>query len=138
MSTVQKIASLSLLVILCTTARAGLEVQPSPETDPTEEGLYLYTAGSNPTFKLALQDDMTICPDDYHTGFNVLCIAESPKVLFYVNSNLIATEYRKPYYLAGNVGERVRPWTSYPRSAWIRCKLPGPKRNIRAHVFFRC
>lgn len=115
------------------------QVMSSPEAEPTEPGLYLYTAGVTPRYVMPIMDGTNICPDDYPTGFNIRCISEARYVRFFLNGNRFMTEYHAPFYMSGDVRGRVRPLTGLPSVAHIRCKGFRPKTNSAASgVTFRC
>lgn len=112
--------------------------QMSPEPAPAEEGLYLYTAGLSSSLVSDIKDGMNICPQEYPTGFNIRCIGESRYAWFEINERWYRSEYAQPFYLAGNVNDRVRPWTNPPGNALISCTLFRPKRIYRAELSFTC
>lgn len=116
----------------------GSFAQTSPEPEPVEEGLYLYSAGTHGSYLFPLANGISICPDDFPLGFNVLCKGESTRAKFFVNSVPTRTEHKVPFFLAGDTKKKIRAWSNYPESALIRCVLFKPKRNLRAHVWFKC
>lgn len=120
--------------VLATTSYA----QMSPEPEPIEEGLYLYTAGFSSKYLFELKNGTEICLDDYPSGVNVRCLGSSRYARFTVNGNFFRSEYHEPFFLAGNVNKYVRRWKNIPQSALIRCTLFMPKRNYRASVTFTC
>lgn len=115
----------------------------TPEPAPLE-GLYLYTAGFTSKLVFPLRDGMVICQDNYPTGINVLCAGESTVARFYVNGTHFRTEYKEPFFLAGDIRARngdqarVRPWKNAPSYANIKCKLNNPKREYSVRVWFLC
>lgn len=139
-----------LFLVLQTSVDATPSKKPKPD-GPVEtpepaplEGLYLYTAGFSSKLIFPLRDGMVICIDNYPTGVNVLCAGESKVARFYVNGTHFRTEYKEPFFLAGDIRPkndnlpRVRPWKNPPTFATIKCKLNSPKRSFVARVWFSC
>lgn len=122
---------------------SGDTVVETPEPVPFE-GLYLFTAGFASKLIFPLRDGMVICTDNYPTGVNVLCAGESKIARFYLNGTEFRTEYKEPFFLAGDIRgkngnpARVRPWKNPPTYANIKCKLNSPKKEFVARVWFLC
>lgn len=110
----------------------------SPEPEPVDEGLYLYTAGFDSRYVSPLSEGMTICIKDYITGINIRCIGDSKLARFSINGVRERTEYKAPFFFAGDVRGRIRAWDNPPEDALIECNLVEPKRGFKAQVTFRC
>lgn len=127
-----------LLSVTCFLSIVIASALESPEPEPVDEGLYLYTAGFDPRYVAILSNGMNICTEDYPTGINIRCVGDSRLARFIVNGVRVRTEYKAPFYLTGDVRGRIRAWDQPPEEAIIECKLVDPKRDFKASVTFRC
>lgn len=101
--------------------------------------LYVVSAGQDSMRGPLLTDGSTICPGDYPTGFSILCDAPSSaeSARFFVDGDFIKSEYRMPFYIAGDYKMRIPPWTSYPDTGLLKCKLRDGA-TVSAQVSFNC
>lgn len=131
----------AVALTLFVASASPMMASPEPEIDPMGgPGLYLVPAGTSMSPMKALRTFNKICPADYPSGFSILCHAGGPSdhARFFVNGKLFKTEYREPFYIAGDYNGRVRPWKDYPKNfAIIRCKL-SRRTNVFAKIKFAC
>lgn len=129
---------LSILVLIPFSIAAPA-VSPEPQVDPLFPAtLYVVSAGDGARGP-QLQDGSNICPDDYPIGFSILCETAGPvrKVNFFVDGEFVKTEYRVPYYIAGDYESTVAAWTTFPSSGVIMCSPSGAS-SVSASVSFTC
>lgn len=92
--------------------------------------MYIVTAGTDGMSSgMPVEDGSTICPGDMPRGFSIVCRSANTLdgISFYVDNELVRTEYYPPYCIAGDHSSRgarvVRAWDDYPEGeATISCK----------------
>lgn len=116
-------AFLSVFVMIFFVFGFGMAEIATPEPGVNEPGLYLVTAGLNSKIIRPLSSREQICLKDYPTGISVLCVGNSRRATFYVNGLFVIREYIAPFYIRGDVGNRVRAWHPAPQVNWVKCRL---------------
>lgn len=116
-------AILSVFVMIFFVFGLGTAEISTPEPGVNEPGLYLVTAGLNSQIIRPLSSRERICLKDYPTGISVLCVGNSRWATFYVNGLFVIKEQSAPFYIRGDVNNRVRAWYPAPEVNWVKCRL---------------
>lgn len=104
----------------------------------THAQLQLYKTGEKTTLVSTLAENQSICTADFPTGFTIGCVATDTdnRAIFRVNGIKVHTEFRKPFFIAGDTGGLAHRWKIFPTTAVISCVLES---NIfSARVSFDC
>lgn len=99
--------------------------------------MQIFEAGRGGTAGPILREGLVFCPTTFAGGFSVKCFASAGPVRFVVNNDTLTTENVTPFYIVGNSGDFVNPWSSYPSIAEITCRLPNGVINT-VQVIFSC
>ena len=112
--------------------------------------IYIVEAGVNGTVEPMQANGTTVfCPTKYTGGFNIECTHPLDKqtIEFYVGDKRIHVEKEAPYYLGGNNGANVLPWTQWKKYVdaknilTLTCIAPNQDKvltNHTAEIQFAC
>lgn len=135
--TMSGLSTLSFFFLAAVISLARGQIQ-TPDVTGDEQGLYLTTAGLNSRIIRPLSSRETICLKDYPTGISVLCAGNAPYATFYVNNVFAIRERKAPFYIRGDVHNRVRAWNPSTGVNWVKCRLRTHQVFVSRIYFKKC
>ena len=113
-----------------------------PAAQPGE--MYIYEAGVRGQRGPKVVDGLSFCPSDFPSSrFNVFCAssAGATTAKFFINDVLVKTQVGIPYFIAGDRGEAIFSWRTFPPGPFsIRCELDdaGSTSTSASNVIITC
>eukprot|EP00177_Eucheuma_denticulatum_P003837 GFKZ01006932.1.p1 GENE.GFKZ01006932.1~~GFKZ01006932.1.p1 ORF type:complete len:138 (-),score=4.73 GFKZ01006932.1:269-682(-) len=128
----------TLLLTLIPLTHSTILSSPEPQVDPLV-GPTLYVVYARTGIRaMELSDGSTVCPKNFPAGFTIMCVAPSASsASFFVDGIFVRTEYKIPYFIAGDYKGRINPWVDYPDTGTIMCRLRDGS-SVSATVSFTC
>ncbi len=127
-------------------ASPEMQLYPSPDPefaneDHTLKGIVLFPLANTSFSSIRLWDGINICPLEFEHGFALVCQGDMVgPVSWFVDAQLVRVEGKAPYSLAGDIGDKLKPYKppANRNSTFIVCASSKDGATYAAHVNFDC